>query len=152
VKLLIALVVATASGFIALSYEILWIRVYGFATEGAPESFGFLLSAYLTGLALGALFARGYCQRTDTEEDADPLFFVGLFFLPVAWDAVRWKTAMEAWTIQGRPVIDPVRDAGVVDRILAQEAWRGGPTWENRALILARSTDEAIITDDNMAT
>jgi spermidine synthase len=81
VKLLIALVVATASGFIALSYEILWIRVYGFATEGEPQSFGFLLSAYLTGLALGALFARSYCQRTDTEKDGDPLFFVGLFFL-----------------------------------------------------------------------
>ena len=96
--------------------------------------------------------ARGYCQRTDTEEDADPLFFVGLFFLPVAWDAVRWKTAMEAWTIQDRPVIDPVRDAGILDRILAEDAWRGGPTWEDRALILARSTDEAIITDDNMAT
>ncbi len=80
-KLLIALVVASLSGFIALSYEILWIRVYGFATEGEPKSFGFLLSAYLTGLALGALFARNYCDRTDTEQDADPLFFVGLFFL-----------------------------------------------------------------------
>lgn len=80
-KLLIALIVAAASGFIALSYEILWIRVYGFATEGEPQSFGFLLSAYLTGLALGALFARGYCQRSDTDKDGDPLFFVGLFFL-----------------------------------------------------------------------
>jgi spermidine synthase len=81
VKLLIALVVAGLSGFIALSYEILWIRVYSFATKGEPESFGFLLSAYLTGLALGALVARGYCQQTDTAEEADPLFFVGLFFL-----------------------------------------------------------------------
>jgi len=81
VKLRIALVVGGLSGFIALSYEILWIRVYGFATEGEPQSFGFLLSAYLTGLALGALFARNYCDLTDTEEDADPLFFVGLFFL-----------------------------------------------------------------------
>ncbi|MDA1094628.1 MAG: hypothetical protein O3A25_15330 [Acidobacteria bacterium] len=80
-KLFIALVVAALSGFIALSYEILWIRVYSFATEGAPQSFGFLLSAYLTGLALGALFARSYCQRTDATHEADPLFFVGLFFL-----------------------------------------------------------------------
>ncbi len=80
-KLRIALVVGGLSGFIPLSYEILWIRVYGFATEGEPQSFGFLLSAYLTGLALGALFARNYCDLTDTEEDADPLFFVGLFFL-----------------------------------------------------------------------
>jgi hypothetical protein len=317
VKLLIALVVATASGFIALSYEILWIRVYGFATEGEPQSFGFLLSAYLTGLALGALFARSYCQRTDTEEDGDPLFFVGLFFLigniaaflvvPLTAEllstrelkpeqllplfalaaaglgtgfpllshyaipaddhagtrlsylyvgnilgstigslatglwlldvlslrvltlwlvlvgtaiscllmaasskepqmrravgasytliavAVLWSSPtvyhglyekllfqddydaarLFAHTVEnrsgvvnmtasgivygggsydGRPVIDPVRDAGVLDRILAQDAWRGGPTWEDRALILARSTDEAIITDDNMAT
>ena len=80
-KLIIAIVVATLSGFIALSYEILWIRVYGFATEGEPKAFGFLMSAYLTGLALGALFARVYCKRTDAESRFDPLFFVGLFFL-----------------------------------------------------------------------
>lgn len=80
-KLRIAITVATLSGFIALSYEILWIRIYGFATEGEPQSFGVLLSAYLTGLALGSLFARAYCRRTGAAARFDPLFFVGLFFL-----------------------------------------------------------------------
>ena len=80
-KLRIAIVVATVSGFIALSYEIIWIRVFTFSTEGTPESFGFLLSAYLTGLALGALFARAYCEPTDEQKRFDQLFFVGVFFL-----------------------------------------------------------------------
>ena len=80
-KLRIAIVVASVSGFIALSYEILWIRVYTFSTEGEPQSFGFLLGAYLTGLALGALFARTYCERTTTQNRFDQLFFVGVFFL-----------------------------------------------------------------------
>ena len=74
-KLRIAILVAAVSGFIALSYEILWIRVYTYATEGEPQAFGFLLGAYLTGLAGGALFARNYCERTDTDTRFDQLFF-----------------------------------------------------------------------------
>ena len=77
---------------------------------------------------------------------------MGAGFAPVVRDPVRWKSTMDAWTIQGRPVIDPVRDAGLLDGILAEADWRGGSTWEDRAVILGRSIDEAIITDDNMAT
>ena len=62
-RLLLACVVATLSGFIALSYEILWVRVYTFATESPPEAFGLLLAAYLIGLAVGALAAGQYCRR-----------------------------------------------------------------------------------------
>ena len=80
-RLRVAILVGAVSGFIALSYEVLWIRVYTFATEGEPQAFGFLLGAYLTGLAGGALFARNYCDRTHTDTRFDQLFFVGLFFL-----------------------------------------------------------------------
>jgi hypothetical protein len=61
----LAAAVSMASGFIALSYEILWVRVYDFMNEGEPQAFGFLLSAYLAGLALGALHARRYCGGHD---------------------------------------------------------------------------------------
>ena len=57
-RLQVAVLVATLSGTIALSYEILWVRIYGFATEGEPEAFGILLCAYLAALAAGSLFAR----------------------------------------------------------------------------------------------
>ena len=51
------LALAFASGFIALSYEILWYRAYSFATGGDASTFGTLLGAYLLGLALGSLGA-----------------------------------------------------------------------------------------------
>ena len=33
-KVRIAFIATTLSGFVALSYEIVWIRIYGFLTEG----------------------------------------------------------------------------------------------------------------------
>ena len=73
-------------------------------------------------------------------------------FDPIIWDPDRWKASLEAWTIRGTPVIDPLLDEGVLDQILAEDTWRGGPTWEDRTRILALTTDEPVITDDNMAT
>jgi spermidine synthase len=58
----IALVVAAAAGFIALSYEILWYRVISFASWGLPGAFGLLLAAYLFGLALGSRIAGAFCK------------------------------------------------------------------------------------------
>ena len=37
-KLRLAALVAGASGFIALSYEILWYRLYSFVSWGAPRT------------------------------------------------------------------------------------------------------------------
>ena len=51
----LALVVAGVSGFIALSYEIVWYRVIAFESWGLPGAFGLLLAAYLFGLAIGSL-------------------------------------------------------------------------------------------------
>jgi spermidine synthase len=49
------------SGFVALSYEIVWYRALSFMSEGRAETFALMLSAYLAGLALGALSARRVC-------------------------------------------------------------------------------------------
>lgn len=75
-RLPLSIIVAALSGFIALSYEIVWVRVYGFMTEGTPESFGYLLGAYLAGLALGAFVARSLC-RGGTGGRRDPLYALG---------------------------------------------------------------------------
>lgn len=61
------LALAFASGFIALSYEILWYRAYSFATGGDASTFGTLLGAYLLGLALGSLGVRALCGDGDRE-------------------------------------------------------------------------------------
>ena len=58
----LALLLSALSGFIALSYEIVWIRVYSMVSWGKASAFGTLLGAYLAGLAFGALLARRFCR------------------------------------------------------------------------------------------
>jgi spermidine synthase len=64
VSLAFALVVAAVTGAVALSYEVLWFRVYSFASGGSPQAFGFLLGFYLAGLAVGAQFGGMSTSRT----------------------------------------------------------------------------------------
>ncbi len=48
-------------GFVSLSWEILWYRVYSFATGGTISVFGLFLGIYLAGMAVGAFLARHAC-------------------------------------------------------------------------------------------
>lgn len=50
-------------GFCSLSLEILWVRLYGFAKSATPAAFGFVLAAYLIGIALGASGGARACRR-----------------------------------------------------------------------------------------
>ncbi len=72
-SLLVALIVAAAAGFLALSYEILWYRVISFASWGLPGAFGLLLAAYLFGLALGSRFAGALCKDKSSAGDTRQL-------------------------------------------------------------------------------
>ena len=56
--LAIAIGVATITGFIALSWEIVWFRAFSFATGTSPTVFGILLAAFLAGTASGSYLAR----------------------------------------------------------------------------------------------
>ena len=51
---LLSMVIVMLSGFVALSYEILWFRGFSFASGALPLTFAILLFAYLLGLGLGA--------------------------------------------------------------------------------------------------
>lgn len=57
----LALALAAISGFVALSYEILWTRLFSFMSGSRAEAFGAFLGFYLIGLAVGSLFSRR-CQ------------------------------------------------------------------------------------------
>lgn len=57
------LLLAFASGFIALSYEILWMRIFSFANAGAAFIFPRLLGLFLLGLSLGSYLAGRICER-----------------------------------------------------------------------------------------
>ncbi len=61
-KLRLALGIAAFSGFIALSYEIVWYRVLSVMMRGTSSAFGLLLAAYLLGLAIGSRPSGRLCR------------------------------------------------------------------------------------------
>src|SRR6185436_14306925 len=61
------LAVSFLAGYVALSYEILWYRVFSFASGGAAPTFALLLAAYLLGLAAGAKLSARLCRRVPGE-------------------------------------------------------------------------------------
>lgn len=77
VKLRLAVVVAALSGFVALSYEIVWYRVLSVMMRGTAASFGLLLAAYLFGIAVGARVSTVFCRGRGG--DAGQLRLLALF-------------------------------------------------------------------------
>jgi predicted membrane-bound spermidine synthase len=59
----IGILLAAAAGFIALAYEIVWYRVYAFASGGAAPSFSRLLAFYLFGIAYGSLAVHDLSRK-----------------------------------------------------------------------------------------
>ncbi|HLJ76646.1 MAG TPA: fused MFS/spermidine synthase [Acidobacteriaceae bacterium] len=59
-----AMLLAGATGFIALAWEIVWYRLYSFATGASATAFPILLGIYLLGIAYGALRVRDACARS----------------------------------------------------------------------------------------
>lgn len=58
-----ALWYAALSGFLALSWEILWARFYNVVTGSRAPAFGAMLGSYLLGLALGALVSMRWQKQ-----------------------------------------------------------------------------------------
>jgi len=102
------LLLAGLSGYIALSYEILWYRALSVATNGTADTFGLMLGAYLVGLSLGAVAARRLCRESTPAERVarlKTLFtlsllgnLAGFFLVPVtAWMLTKdlsWKWSL----------------------------------------------------------
>ncbi len=61
-RLRLAIFVGAFSGFIALSYEMVWYRVLYMMTQGIAATFGLLLGAYLLGLAIGSRVSGSFCK------------------------------------------------------------------------------------------
>lgn len=59
-----ALLWSALSGFIALSWEIIWSRVFNFASASRAPVFGYMLGSYLLGLAIGSLLSPRLLART----------------------------------------------------------------------------------------
>jgi predicted membrane-bound spermidine synthase len=61
-----AILLAALSGFISLCYEIVWYRLYSFASGGPAQCFAYVLGAFLLGVALGSLLSRSLCRTAFT--------------------------------------------------------------------------------------
>ncbi|HVJ94979.1 MAG TPA: fused MFS/spermidine synthase, partial [Labilithrix sp.] len=99
----VALAVAAAAGFIALSYEILWYRVISYASWGLPGAFGLLLAAYLFGVAVGSRIAAAFCEDKAQAGDTKQLrSLAGFTFVAnvLAWlvvPAFGWTAKKYDW-------------------------------------------------------
>jgi spermidine synthase len=70
IEIRLAMLIAALSGFVALSYEILWYRAFSLATGGTAPIFAFVLGAYLYGLAAGSFLARAISRRIRPQSHA----------------------------------------------------------------------------------
>ncbi len=50
-------------GFLSLSQEILWIRLFGFTNHSMPQAFAFVLIVFLLGIAFGAASGKKACTK-----------------------------------------------------------------------------------------
>jgi len=62
IPLWVGMVLAGATGFIALAYEIIWYRLYSFASGSTAQCFAEVLAFYLFGIAYGSQAVRSACQ------------------------------------------------------------------------------------------
>lgn len=76
-----AIIFAGLAGFISLSYELLWFRVYSYYTGTSPITFGLLLGLYLAGLAVGAEIGGKICRaRGESSNQRRPVYLAVLAF------------------------------------------------------------------------
>jgi spermidine synthase len=62
IPLPVGVLLAGSIGFIALAYEIIWYRLYSFASGGKASSFALLLAFYLCGIAAGSAVVESACR------------------------------------------------------------------------------------------
>ena len=96
----VALALAAASGFISLCYEIVWYRLYSFASEGTAQCFAYVLGTFLTGIAFGSLLGRGLCKTASVRSIGMLVLLanvVGFAIVPVVAFLVRFIDY--SWTL-----------------------------------------------------
>lgn len=72
-----AILVATLSGFVAMVYEVAWIRLLTLVMGASVYSFSLMLAAFILGIALGSLIFSVYLKR-------DPLGSLGYSQIGIA--------------------------------------------------------------------
>ena len=79
---------AAIAGFISLSYEIVWYRLYSFSAGTDAKTFPFLLCFYLLGIAFGSISSRRLCDSHDTPARRTAILWLLFFLASIAAFAV----------------------------------------------------------------
>ncbi len=75
------LLLSSATGFLALAQEIIWVRILMYYTGGRPQVFAYVLGSYLAGIAIGSWWSRKLCnQKVGTILISRMLFFSSIVF------------------------------------------------------------------------
>lgn len=95
------LLFAFVSGFVSLSYEVLWARMFSWSTAGAPSSFPMLLGLFLAGLAVGAKWSKKFSHGEPTHSAKALRAIAGFFALSAlaGWlviPAMAWLLSLHA--------------------------------------------------------
>jgi predicted membrane-bound spermidine synthase len=88
---------AFMSGFISLSYEIFWFRIYFFTMTCSAKTFGFLLYFFLFGVAIGAYWAERFC-RINNSQSRNKIISVLAFIVFGANCIAYWTVPILAYT------------------------------------------------------
>jgi len=75
------MVLVGLAGFISLSYEIVWYRIYSFASGGSARSFAYLLGGYLAGIAFGSLLSLWLCHDASVQALPRYLNVISVFII-----------------------------------------------------------------------
>ncbi len=99
----LALTLAGFSGFIALSYEILWARAFSFTAASRPVAFGLMLGSYLFGLAVGSLVSRRwqdrYADRAAAFQILSRLFVASNLLALLVMPLMSWAVVFTHWAV-----------------------------------------------------
>jgi spermidine synthase len=102
---LAAIAVVAISGFLSLSYEILWYRAFSFTSGGQPWIFGRVLAVFLVGLAQGAFVSRRFVTASRSHDVAQQLRVVGTAVVGASMCAylvipgLAWLATQRAWPL-----------------------------------------------------
>ncbi len=77
----LGLILVALAGFISLSYEIFWVRIFMIAAEGRAKVFPGVLGFFLAGIAFGSLLSHHYCERHAAAGDPRNLRRIAYFLL-----------------------------------------------------------------------
>jgi predicted membrane-bound spermidine synthase len=131
------LALAALTGYVSLSYEILWFRAFMIISNVAP-GFAIVLGAYLLGLAWGSRNARRYCEGAAAPGRLLSILsltilassLLGVCVLPLAAQAAIWQDAVAVPIALVVLILLQTAVAGAIFPIvchlgIAPDAWAG---------------------------